>query len=130
MSSKHFEFQSWPVYREAIVLTKECFQFCGKVPKDGARSLVDQLRRASQSVPLNIAEGSARYTRADKINFLRIARGSVFECVAIFDVFGGLYPGLNCDFDVIGERLNALGKMLSGLIRYIETHRPEKAGNP
>lgn len=34
---------------------------------------------------LNIAEGSGRFTKPDKRNFYVIARGSKFECVAIFD---------------------------------------------
>ena len=36
---------------------------------------------------LNIAEGSGRFTKPDKRNFYIFARGSVFECVAIFDIF-------------------------------------------
>ncbi len=44
-----------------------------------------QLRRASFSIMLNIAEGAGRFTDPDKRNFYTIARGSAFECVAILD---------------------------------------------
>ncbi len=48
--------------------------------------LRDQLRRASLSVPLNIAEGAGQRSRPQKRRFYRIARGSAMECAAIFDV--------------------------------------------
>ena len=46
----------------------------------------DQLGRASYSVVLNIAEGSAKQTKPDRKNFFTISRGSVFECAAILDI--------------------------------------------
>jgi four helix bundle protein len=48
--------------------------------------LKNQLERASLSIILNIAEGSGRKTKPAKKNFMIIARGSVFECVAILDL--------------------------------------------
>jgi four helix bundle protein len=50
------------------------------------RYVRDQLGRASYSVALNIAEGSAKKTNPDRRNFFTIARGSIFECVAILDI--------------------------------------------
>lgn len=46
----------------------------------------DQWLRASQSIPLNIAEGNGRATEADRRRFFEIARGSALECSAIQDV--------------------------------------------
>ena len=48
--------------------------------------LRDQLRRASLSIPLNLAEGSGRRSRAQKRHYYSIARGSAVECAAIIDV--------------------------------------------
>ena len=45
----------------------------------------DQLLRASQSIPQNIAEGNGRGTAADRRRFFEIARGSALECAAIQD---------------------------------------------
>ena len=48
--------------------------------------LRDQLRRASVSCVLNLAEGAGRRTRAEKRQFYAVARGSATECAAIVDV--------------------------------------------
>ena len=42
--------------------------------------------RASQSIPLNIAEGNGKPPSADRKRFFRIALGSAFECAATIDV--------------------------------------------
>ncbi len=52
----------------------------------GHGELADPLRRASTSIPLNIAEGAGEYSRADKARFYRIARRSATESAAIIDV--------------------------------------------
>ena len=46
----------------------------------------DQWLRASQSIPLNIAEGNGKSTLADRRRYFEIARGSALECAAIQDV--------------------------------------------
>lgn len=48
----------------------------------------DQCLRASQSIPLNIAEGNGKSTQADRRKYFEIARGSALECAAIQDVRG------------------------------------------
>ncbi len=124
--SGRFEFQNWPVYQKSLEFVAEAYQLCSELPKDSATGLRDQLRRASQSIPLNIAEGSSRYSARDKANFFRIARGSVFECVAILDVAKRLsFEGQ--DLGDHFKHLETIGRMLSRLINYIEG---EKYKNP
>jgi len=48
--------------------------------------VIDQLGRASFSIVLNIAEGSGKASLNDRKNYFTIARGSVFECVAVIDI--------------------------------------------
>lgn len=46
----------------------------------------DQLLRASQSIPLNIAEGNGKTSPADRRRYFEIARGSALECAVVQDV--------------------------------------------
>ena len=48
--------------------------------------LLDQYKRAFISIPLNIAEGSGKYTGRDQARFYDIAKGSALECGACLDV--------------------------------------------
>lgn len=50
------------------------------------RAARDQWLRASQSIPLNIAEGNGKTAEADRRRYFEIARGSALECAAIQDV--------------------------------------------
>jgi four helix bundle protein len=68
---------------------------------------------------LNIAEGSGRFTKPDKRNFYVISRGSVFECVAIFDFLKDLNLISNNDFDKFYAELEELSKMLFALIKQL-----------
>lgn len=46
----------------------------------------DQILRASQSIPLNIAEGNGKTSPADRSRYFEIARASALECAATQDV--------------------------------------------
>ena len=75
---------------DAYQLTLECLALVlpalEAIPP-GHGKLIDQLRRAATSVPLNIAEGSGKPTGPDRRGYYAIARGSAMECAAILDVF-------------------------------------------
>lgn len=74
---------------DAYQVTLECLALLlpalERVPAGHAK-LLDQLRRALTSVPLNIAEGSAKPSGPDRRRCYAIARGSAMECAAIPDV--------------------------------------------
>ena len=73
------------VYRAAIEYVGWSYRLC-TVLKAEHRAAKDQLLRASQSIPLNIAEGNGKATEPDRRRFFEIARGSALECAAIQDV--------------------------------------------
>jgi four helix bundle protein len=73
------------LYRRSIEFLVLAHHARSLLPKSHA-DLADQLRRAAQSIPQNIAEGCGRTTRADKARYYAIARGSAMECASHLDV--------------------------------------------
>jgi len=80
-----FGHEKLDVYRAAIDYVGWAHRLCSGL-KGEQRSTKDQLLRASQSIPLNIAEGNGKASGADRRRFFEIARGSALECAAIQDV--------------------------------------------
>ena len=119
-NSAPFVCQNWPVYKQAVLVAKEAQKFCLAVPKTGNLSLCDQFKRASQSVVLNFAEGSSRTSTKDKINFVRVAKGSVFECAAIVDLAYEFDLLDREKHDAFQDALANIGRMLSGINRHFE----------
>jgi four helix bundle protein len=72
------------VYRTAIEYVGWAFRYSEDLK--GHRHAKDQLIRASQAIPLNIAEGNGKATDGDRRRYFEIARGSALECGAIQDV--------------------------------------------
>ena len=89
------DFERLDVYRCAIDFLALAVRVTAHMPR-GHADLRDQLRRASTSIPLNIAEGSGKTSAPDRARFHAIARGSALECAAILDVLrllGAAGPG-------------------------------------
>jgi four helix bundle protein len=78
------------------------------------RSARDQWLRASQSIPLNIAEGNGKTADADRRRYFEIARGSALECAAIQDV---LVVGKALDEAESQKRKTELDRMAAMLSR-------------
>ncbi|MDH5397562.1 MAG: four helix bundle protein [Cyclobacteriaceae bacterium] len=113
-----FDFEKLDVYNKAKHFNKEVSIFLKENKPD--RVTNDQLRRASFSIMLNIAEGSGRFTKPDKRNFYIIVRGSAFECVAIFDYLKNLEAIDEASFTKYYSLLEEISKMLYALIRGLE----------
>ena len=73
------------VYDRALELAVILEEMTRQTP-EGRGDLRDQLRRASTSIVLNIAEGAGEFSPSDKARFYRMARRSASECAAIIDL--------------------------------------------
>lgn len=110
-----FDFEKLEVYRKAKRFNKSVTTFLIQSKVD--KTTHDQLRRASFSIMLNIAEGSGRFTKPDKRNFYVIARGSTYECAAIFDYLVDMNSINKEQFDKYYVVLEEISKMLFALIK-------------
>lgn len=80
------DYERLDVYRIALKFVISTIGIRDRLPR-GSGELVDQFKRASFSIVLNIAEGAGKLKQADKQRYFSIARGSVMECGALFDLF-------------------------------------------
>jgi four helix bundle protein len=72
------------VYQKAVEFLAIAYQLIESIPK-GNGNIVDQLKRASVSAVLNIAEGAGHPSPPKEKYHFAIARGSALECGAVFD---------------------------------------------
>ena len=81
---KRFSHENLKVYNRSLEFVEFVDKILSKL-KDNL-NVYDQFDRSSTSIPLNIAEGTGKYTPKDKNRFYDIARGSAVESAACLDV--------------------------------------------
>lgn len=118
-----FDFEKLNVYKEAVSFADEAYTLTKDFSKDEVFGIVGQIRRASLSVPLNIAEGSGRSKREFTV-YLKRARTSLYECIPLLELClrqGFIDPEIHRQHY---ERVNNLSKLLSALIRSVRPDKP------
>ena len=113
-----FDFQNLDVYQKSKFFCKEMTTLIREQKFD--RVTNDQLRRASFSIMLNIAEGSSRFSNKGRRNFMVIARGSAFECVAILEYLIENNELNSEEYKKFYSLLDEISRMLFALIRKLE----------
>ena len=76
-------YEDLDIYKESYKLAIEIYKITKKYPKDEIYALTSQIRRASTSITLNIAEGYGRLSKEDFKRFLRISLGSNNETITL-----------------------------------------------
>ena len=86
-----FSFQELKVWQKSVLFAEHVIRTIDEIeaPRKHYR-LIEQLESASTSVSMNIAEGKGRQTTKEFIQFLYIARGSLFEVVTLLIIFNHL----------------------------------------
>ncbi|MCW5910540.1 MAG: four helix bundle protein [Cyclobacteriaceae bacterium] len=107
------------VWKNAKNLAKEIYLVTNSFPTHEQYGLVAQLRRASVSVPSNIAEGCGRNSSKDTVRFLFIARGGLYEIETQIILAHELgFITHDETKEKILEMVNTSKKLLNGFISY------------
>ena len=120
------DFISLDVWKESHQLMLEVYAFVKPLPPSEKYNRIDQLIRASASVPANIAEGHGRYYYLENIAFCRKARGSLYEVKNHLMACKDLRQAENVMCNRLIERCDTIRRILNGYIRYL---KKQKFGN-
>ncbi len=124
--SHRFDHEKLNVYHEALAFVGHMTEVLERVPKRMA--VYDQLDRASTAIPLNIAEGTGKFTPADRCRYYDTARGSALECAACLDVL--VVKKILTDAETTRDKeiLLSVVSMLVGLIKAVAPDRVYEDG--
>ena len=116
-----FGYEDLEVWQRAIAWASEVVSLCNNMETTRGRlRLIEQLESASSSVAMNIAEGKGRYSKKEFVQFLYVARGSLYESVTLLEIFlkqGWIDPGKFVD---LKAKAGELARMLNALINSVK----------
>ncbi|HEY1061628.1 MAG TPA: four helix bundle protein [Daejeonella sp.] len=112
--------QNLEVWKKSFTLVTKLYLFTASFPPAEKYGITSQLRRAAISIPLNIAEGSARRSDKELLQFLYIALGSASELdtLLLLSKDLGFIDPLECDS--VLDDLNIIFKLLLGFINAVK----------
>lgn len=112
------EYTNLEVWIEARKLTNLVYEKTKNFPKEELFGLTNQIRRASVSIPSNIAEGCGRRTSNDTIQFLHVAKGSLFELETQAYLSLDQKYITEEDFEIFSKQILTCKKLINGFINY------------
>ena len=103
-----------------------CYEVTKVFPKEEHFGLTSQMRRAAVSIASNIAEGAARSSSKEFVQFLHVSLGSASELETQIEIARRNGFGEPTDLERMQSGLTSVARMLQGLIRSIraKNHQP------
>lgn len=111
----NYSFRDLRVYQTSKEFVKTIYGLLSTYPSNEQYALCDQLRRASVSVPSNIAEGMSRLSDKEKIHFLEISYGSLMEVLCQMEIPKELNYITEKQLKDIENEITIIAKQLSKL---------------
>jgi four helix bundle protein len=116
-------FRNLKIWQKAITLVTKIYQGTKGFTQEEIYGLTSQIKRASISIPSNIAEGYGREGKNDYLKFLNIAMSSLFELQTQLEIGKNLNFIPENNFIAIYEDTRELERMLSSFIKTIKTSK-------
>lgn len=120
-------FKDLVAYREAHKLVLAIYAETKHFPAEEKFALVNQMQRAAVSITSNIAEGFARNTAKDKVQFYTIARGSLFELDSQLLISRDLGYIHALKYEDFVNQIELVSKLISGLIKSAPSNNSSSA---
>jgi four helix bundle protein len=115
------DFRKLSVWEKAHLVVLAMYQITAKFPKEEVYGLTSQIRRASVSIPANIAEGCGKEGNADFSRYLQISIGSTSELEYYLLLALDLKFLTNDDFTILDDQVNEVKRMLINLTKKLKT---------
>ncbi|WP_304065236.1 four helix bundle protein [Pedobacter glucosidilyticus] len=112
--------QNLEVWKQSFSLVKKLYALTSAFPTEEKFGLTSQIRRACTSVPVNIAEGSARRSDKELLQFLYISLGSASELDTLLLLSKELGFISNDDCEMVLKDLDSIYKLLLGFINTVK----------
>ena len=125
---ENFDFEKLRSYQKALDFTDTVYKITLKFPSEERFGLADQFRRAVVSIPLIIAEGSGG-SAAEFKQFIKIARRSTRECVAIIEIAVRQKYFTTKEKEHLRTYCADLSRMLNGLLKSLSPNAERKTPN-
>lgn len=121
MKSKH-NFKNLKVWQKSVDLAVKVYHITKGFPSEEKFSMTSQMRRASVSIPSNIAEGTAKSTSKSFVNSLDISLGESYELEtqAIISNLVGLLD--KEQFTALESDIIEVQRMINGFISTVESN--------
>ena len=113
-------YQKLDAWKASMQLVKVVYSLAKEFPKEELYGLSSQVKRAAVSIPANIAEGIGRQFKKDTIQFLHIARGSIYELETLLSIAVEVNIITNEKLQDSTILIDDSIKLLNGLINYLE----------
>jgi four helix bundle protein len=121
------DYKKLMVWKKSYSLALAVYQTTALFPKEEIYGLTSQSRRASVSIPANIAEGCGREGNAELVRYLQIAQGSASELETHLMLAVDLKYCSKTTYETLQNQLIQIRKMLTSLIQKLKTsNKPAK----
>jgi len=101
-------------------MAADIYRLTKSFPSDERLGLVSQIQRSAVSIPSNIAEGAGRNTNGEFLQFLGIAKGSLFELETVLTISKDINLISEVEYLDLLAQMEEISKMLTGLKKSIQ----------